>query len=105
MDDGICEGSNMVSCVVRGLSRSMVGGASLSYRHMIRLWGFLERNVLNVYICPLNCSRAQGLCLVRDTYLHLPRQLNVDLEAAAYTTVFFFCLYNSRAKIWVYRLP
>ena len=31
----------MVSCVVRGLSRSMVGGASLSYRHMTR------RTVLN----------------------------------------------------------
>ncbi len=27
----------MVSCVVRGLSRSMGGGAGLSYRHMIRL--------------------------------------------------------------------
>ena len=37
MKIGICEGSSMVSCVVRGLSRSMVGGASLSYRHMIRL--------------------------------------------------------------------
>ena len=32
----------MVSCVVRGLSRSMVGGASLSYRHM------MKRLVLNV---------------------------------------------------------
>ena len=40
MNIGICEGSSMVSCVVRGLSRSMVGGARLSYRHMIRRWGF-----------------------------------------------------------------
>ena len=31
----------MVSCVVRGLSRSIVGGASLSYRHMIKTTGSL----------------------------------------------------------------
>lgn len=61
----------MVSCVMRGLSRSMAGGASLSYRHMIR------RLVLNV------------LRLLNELLLEDVSISSVDVEAAAFLRLNF----------------
>lgn len=61
----------MVSCVVRGLSRSMAGGASLSYRHMIR---FLVLSVL----------RLPNELLLEDVSIS-----SVDVEAAAFLRLNF----------------
>lgn len=71
MDTDICEGSSMVSCVVRGLSRSMAGGASLSYRHTLRCL------VLNV------------LRLLKELFLEDVWTSSVDVEATAFLRLNF----------------